>query len=74
MDELMESMKKYKVFTQLRITSLIPTNPNNSKISLKSWPKHAMNMYKGDTKREYNAVISFFIHFYIFMQGTNSVR
>ena len=36
--------------------------------------KNAMNMYKGYTKREYNAFISFFIHFYIFMQGTNSVR
>ena len=68
MDKLMKSMKEYKVcnsIIQLRIKSLIPKNPNNTKISLKSWPKNALNMYRGYTKREYITFISSFIHFYI---------
>ena len=68
MDKLMKSMKEYKVcnsIIQLRIKSLIQTNPSNKKISLKSWLKNALNMYRGYTKREYNTVISSFIHFYI---------
>ena len=68
MDKLMKSMKEYKVCNssiQLRIKSLIPANPSNTKISLKSWPKNALNMYRGYTNREYNTFVSSFIHFCI---------
>ena len=70
----MKSMKEYEVSISIKNKEFNTDKSRQYEGILKTLAKNTMSMYKGYTKREYNAFISFVIHFYIFMQGTNSVQ